>query len=63
MSVAVIEFEGIEVEVAGHAICERGGAHRELVSAARLERRILGHDVEDSVVLCMRCLKAVPLKS
>jgi hypothetical protein len=63
MSIAVIEFEGVEVEIAGHGVCDRSGAHRELVSAARLERRALGHDVENSAVLCMRCLKAVPLKN
>jgi hypothetical protein len=31
------------------------------VEQARIDRRRLGHDVEESAVLCLRCVKAIPL--
>jgi len=33
-----------------------------LVNRARADRMMLGHDVDESAVLCVRCMKAIPLK-
>ena len=63
MSTQTIELEGFEIEVASELYCERGGDHRELVNRARTDRRRLGHNVDDSAVLCVRCMKAIPLKA
>jgi hypothetical protein len=61
MSTEVMDIDGVEVEVAAEIYCDRGGDHRELVDRARADRRKLGHNVDDSAVLCMRCMKAIPL--
>ena len=61
MSTQVIELEGFEIELASELYCDRGGDHRELVDRARADRRRLGHNVYESAVLCMRCVKAIPL--
>ncbi len=61
MSTQVIELEGFEIE-ASELYCERGGDHRELVDRARTDRRRLGHNVDESAVLCVRCMKAIALK-
>ncbi|MFZ0862388.1 MAG: hypothetical protein WAN18_17025 [Candidatus Sulfotelmatobacter sp.] len=58
-----MEIDGVEVEVAAEIYCDRGGDHRELVGRARADRRRLGHNVDESAVLCMRCVKAIPLKA
>ena len=63
MSTQTIELEGFEIEVASELYCERGGDHSELVDIARSDRRRLGHNVDDSAVLCVRCMKAIPLKA
>jgi hypothetical protein len=42
--------------------CDRGGDHLELVDRARTDRGRLGHNVDESAVLCVRCMKAIPLK-
>ena len=62
MSTQTIELEGFEIELASELYCERGGDHRELVDRARLDRTKLGHNVDESAVLCVRCMKAVPLR-
>ena len=62
MCTQTIELEGFEIELASELYCERGGDHRELVDRARADRRRLGHNVDESAVLCVRCVKAVPLK-
>jgi hypothetical protein len=62
MSIEVIEVQGVEVEVAAEFYCAAGGEHRVLVEQARADRRKLGHNVEESAVLCLRCAKAIPLK-
>ena len=62
MSSQVIEVEGFEIELASELYCDRGGDHRELVDRARTDRTRLGHNVNDSVVLCVRCMKAIALK-
>jgi hypothetical protein len=62
MSTQVIELEGFEIELASELYCDRGGDHRELVDRARTDRRRLGHNVDESAVLCVRCMKAVALK-
>jgi hypothetical protein len=61
MSTLVIELEGFAIELASELYCERGGDHRELVDRARMDRRSLGHNVDESAVLCMRCMKAIAL--
>jgi hypothetical protein len=33
------------------------------VERARGDRRRLGHNVDESAVLCVRCMKAIPLKA
>ncbi len=63
MSTQTIELEGFEIELASGLYCERGGDHRELVNRARTDRMKLGHNVDDSAVLCVRCMKAISLKA
>jgi hypothetical protein len=63
MSTQTIELEGFEIEVASELYCERGGDHSELMDIARKDRRRLGHNVDESAVLCVRCMKAIPLKA
>jgi hypothetical protein len=63
MSTQVIEVDGFEIELAAELYCDRGGDHRELVDRARSDRRRLGHNVDDSAVLCVRCIKAISLKA
>ncbi|HXO31494.1 MAG TPA: hypothetical protein VN901_04000 [Candidatus Acidoferrales bacterium] len=63
MSTQTIEHEGLEIELASELYCERGGDHCELVDRARTDRKKLGHNVDESAVLCVRCMKAVPLKA
>ena len=62
MSTQTIELEGFEIELALELYCERGGDHRELVNRARTDRMNLGHNVDESAVLCVRCMKAIALK-
>ena len=62
MSTQTIELEGFEIELASELCCERGGDHRELVNRARTDRRRLGHNLDESAVLCVRCMKAIALK-
>jgi hypothetical protein len=62
MSTQVVELEGLEIELASDLYCDRGGDHRELVDRARTDRRRLGHNVDESAVLCVRCMKAIALK-
>ena len=63
MSTQTIELEGFEIELASELYCERGGDHRELVNRARTDRMKLGHNVDESAVLCVRCMKAIALKA
>ncbi len=63
MSTQVIELEGFEIELASELYCERGADHHELVDRARTDRSRLGHNVADSAVLCVRCMKAIPLNA
>jgi hypothetical protein len=62
MGTDAIELEGFEIELASDLYCDRGGDHHELVVRARADRRRLGHNVDESAVLCVRCMKAIPLK-
>jgi hypothetical protein len=62
MSTQVVELEGFEIELASDLYCDRGGDHGELVVRARTDRRKLGHNVDDSAVLCVRCMKAIALR-
>ena len=62
MGTDTIELEGFEIELASDLYCDRGGDHHELVVRARADRRRLGHNVDESAVLCVRCMKAIPLK-
>ena len=63
MSTQTIELEGFEIELASELYCERGGDHGDLVDRARSDRRRLGHNVDESAVLCVRCMKAIALKA
>ena len=63
MSTQTIELEGFEIELASELYCERGGDHRDLVNRARTDRMKLGHNVDESAVLCVRCMRAIPLKA
>jgi len=63
MSTQTIELEGFEIELASERYCDRGGDHGDLVARARADRRQLGHNVNESAVLCVRCMKAIPLKA
>jgi hypothetical protein len=63
MSPQVIELEGFEIELASELYCERGGDHRDLVNCARTDRTRLGHNVDESAVLCVRCMKAIALRA
>jgi hypothetical protein len=62
MSTPVIELGGFEIEVGSELCCDHGEDHRELADRARTDRTRLGHDVDESAVLCIRCMKAIPLK-
>jgi hypothetical protein len=62
MNAQAIEVDGFEIELASELYCERGGDHSELADIARTDRRRLGHNVNESAVLCVRCMKAIPLK-
>ena len=63
MNAQTIELDGFEMEIASELYCERGGDHSEWVDIARADRRRLGHNVDESAVLCVRCMKAIPLKA
>ena len=63
MNTQTIELEGFEIELASELYCERGGDHRDLADRARTDRRRLGHNVDESAVLCVRCMNAVSLKA
>lgn len=62
MNTQTIELEGFEIEIASELYCDRGGDHRELVDRARIDRKRVGHNVDESAVLCVRFMKAIPLK-
>jgi hypothetical protein len=63
MNAQAIELDGFEIELASELYCECGGGHCDLVELARSDRRRLGHNVDDSAVLCVLCMKAIPLKA
>jgi hypothetical protein len=63
MNTQKIEVEGFEIQLASESYCERGADHRELAEGARSDRKRLGRDLEGSAVLCVRCMKAIPLKN
>ena len=63
MNTQTIELEGFEIEVASELYCGHGGDHRELVDRARIDRTRLGYNLDESAVLCVRCMKAIPLKA
>ena len=62
MNAQAIELDGVEIELTSELYCERGGDHRELVERARSDRRRFGHNVDESAVLCVRCMRGIPLK-
>jgi hypothetical protein len=63
MNMQTIELDGFEIEVASELCCDRGADHHELAERARTDRRRLGHNLDQSAVLCVRCMKAIPLKA
>ena len=62
MSTQTIELEGFEIEVASELYCDHGGDHHELADRARTDRKRRGHNIDQSALLCVRCMKAIPLK-
>jgi hypothetical protein len=63
MSTQTIELEGFDIELASALYCERGGDHGDLVDGARTDRTRLGHNVDESAVLCVWCMKAIALRA
>lgn len=63
MKTQTIDLDDFEIEIASELYCERGGDHRELLGRARNDRKQLGHSLDESAVLCVRCMKAIPLNS
>ncbi len=63
MSTQTIELEGFEIEIGSELHCDRGGDHGELVERARIDRKRLGHNLDESAVLCVGCMEAIPLKA
>jgi len=63
MNANTIELDGFEIELASEGYCDRGGDHRELLECARADRTRLGHNIDESAVLCVRCMKAIALKA
>jgi hypothetical protein len=63
MNTKTIELGGFEIELASELYCDRGGDHRELVDRARADRKWLDHNLNELAVLCVRCMKAIPLKA
>jgi len=61
MNTQTIELDGFEIEIASELYCDRGADHRELADRARMDRKRLGHNIDESAVLCVRCMKAIPL--
>jgi hypothetical protein len=62
MNTQTIELGGFEIEIASE-YCDRGGDHRELADGARIDLKRVGHNVDELAVLCVRCMKAIPLKA
>jgi hypothetical protein len=62
MNTPTIELDGFEIGIVSELFCERGGDHHELVEQARSDRTRLGHNLDESAVLCVRCMKAIPLQ-
>jgi len=62
MNTQTIELDGFEIEIASELYCDRGGDHGELVERTRTDRKRPGHNLDESAVLCVRCMKAIPLK-
>jgi hypothetical protein len=63
MKTQTIELDGFEIEIASELHCDHGGDHRELVDRARIDRKRLGRNLDESAALCVRCMKAIPLKA
>ena len=63
MKTQTIELDGFEIEVASELYCDRGADHHELVYQARSDRKRLGHNLDESAVLCVQCMKAIPMKA
>jgi hypothetical protein len=63
MNMETIELDGFEIEITSELYYERGADHHELVNRARTDRKQQGHNLDESAVLCVRCMKAIPLKT
>jgi hypothetical protein len=63
MNTQTIELDGFEIQLASEVHCDRGADHRELADRARTDRKRLGHNLDESAVLCVLCMKAIPLKA
>ena len=54
MSTQTIELEGFEIELGSELYKKSGGDHHELADRAPTDRSRLGHNVDESAVLCVR---------
>src|SRR5260370_27996142 len=63
MNTQTIELDGFEIELASELYCDRGGDHHDLADRARTDRRRLGQKLDESGGLCVKCMKAIPLKA
>ena len=64
MSTQVIELEGFEIELASELYCDsRRGSSRIGGSRSYGSQEGLGHNIDESAVLCVRCMRAIPLKA
>lgn len=57
-----IEVDGFEIELTSELTCHQAGDHAGLAESARIDLAQLGHRIDDLAVVCMRCVKAIPLK-
>ena len=52
---------GYSIELGVVEYCDMGIDHKDLVREAKADRERLGFNVEESAVICTRCLKAIKL--
>jgi len=56
------ELFGKKIERGTIDYCAMGGDHRGLVKEARADRIRMEKDVDNSSVICARCVRSIPLK-
>ena len=63
MNTQTMELDEFEIEIVPELHCERGGDHHQLADPALTDCRRFGHNLDESAALCVRCMKAIPLKA